>query len=129
MKRIVEFIFVAVLSCTSALAQSENPYNGKWTATWAGTKGLVKGQNKGDVVILDSGGSFQNQKISSKNPCVGKKAPIAVKTATADELVFVIQFSTVLRGCQDSEVKLKRVDDNTLKGIRDADKEITLVKE
>jgi hypothetical protein len=59
---------------------------------------------------------------------VGRKAPIVVKTATADKLIFVVRFSTVLQGCPDSEVRLKRVDDKTLKGIRDKDKEITLVR-
>lgn len=111
------------------MAQAENPYNGDWTAKWVGTQGLVRGQNKAAVVILDTGGSFQNSKSSSKNPCVGRKAPIVVKTATADELVFVIQFSTALRGCQDSEVRLKRQDDGTLKGVRDTDKEITLSRD
>jgi hypothetical protein len=111
------------------MAQTGNPYNGNWSATWQGTKGLVQHGNRADVVIHDNGGTFQNQQFSTRNPCVGKKAPITVKTATADELVFVIEFSTVLRGCEDSEVRLKRVDDRTLKGFRDGEREITLVRE
>lgn len=120
---------VTLLGCTAVTADAGNPYNGNWTATWASTKGLLQHNNAAAVVIQDNRGSFQNQRSSTRNPCVGKKAPITVKTATADELIFVIEFSTVLRGCEDSEVKLKRVDDKTLKGVRDADKEITLVRE
>jgi hypothetical protein len=88
--------------------------------------------NQADVVIADNGGSFDNRYRSTHNPCVGRKAPIAVKTATASGLVFVIGFSTVLRGCRDSEVRVKRVDERTLKGLKDKDKdkdkEITLTR-
>ena len=129
MNRAITIVVVALLGCAAAMAQTGNPYNGSWTATWQGTKGMLHQNNQADVVILDNGGTFQNRKWSTRNPCVGREAPIAVKIATTDELIFVIEFSTVLRGCQDSEVKLKRVDDKTLKGVRDEDKEITLVKE
>jgi hypothetical protein len=122
-------MFVAgLLACAAAMAQTTNPYNGNWTATWEGTKGLLYHANQADVVIADQGGSFDNRSSSTRNPCVGRKAPIAVKTSTASDLVFVIRFSTVLQGCRDSEVRLKRVDDRTLKGTRDKDKEITLTR-
>ena len=111
------------------MAQAGNPYNGNWKATWEGTQGMQHRVNQAKVVILDNGGSFQNQHKSKANPCVGQKAPIAVKSATEGELIFVIQFSSVLKGCIDSEVSLKRVDDKTLKGLRDKDKPITLVRD
>jgi len=120
---------VTLLVCATGVAQAGNPFNGNWTASWQSTKGALHHNNEADVVILDDGGSFENQRSASRNPCVGRKAPIAVKTATQDELIFVIEFSTALKGCKDSEVKLKRIDDKTLKGFRDEDTEITLVKE
>ena len=128
MKRTGEMFIAALLVCATAMVQAGNPYNGNWTATWVGTKGVLHHANQADVVIAENSGSFDNRSSSTRNPCVGRKAPIVVKTATADELIFVVRFSTVLQGCRDSEVRLKRMDDKTLKGIRDKDKEITLVR-
>ncbi len=128
MKRTGEVVIAALLACATAIAQAANPYNGDWTATWVGTEGVLHHVNQADVVIADNSGSFDGQRSSTRNPCVGRKAPIVVKTASAEELTFVIRSSTVLQGCRDSLVRLKRVDDKTLKGIRDKDKEITLVR-
>ena len=118
------------------MALAENPYNGNWKATWVATAKeqiATKFHREADVVIRDDGGSFQNLASASGgkrgNPCVGQKAPISVKKATAEELVFVIEFSRALQGCNDSVVKLQRVDDKTLKGVRDKDNEITLVRD
>lgn len=126
-------LLMALLACAAAFAQGENPYSGKWTATWVGTTTsegpATQHQNQAEVVIRDNGGSFQNLKSGRRNPCVGQKTPISVKKATAEELIFVIEFSGVMAGCQDSKVTLKRVDDKTLKGLRDKDKEITMVRE
>ncbi len=136
MKRAGALSIIALLALVAGVAQAENPYNGSWKATWVGTAKeqiATKHHREADVVILDNGGSFQSSGAAGKgvkgNPCVGQKAPISVKKASAEELVFVIEFSSVLQGCNDSVVKLKRVDDKTLKGLRDKDKEITLVKE
>lgn len=129
MKRAYVLLMVLFMGCATAIAQAENPYNGDWTASWQSSKGALHYNNVGKVTILDNGGTFQNLRSSTRNPCVGKKAPISVKTVTADELIFVIEFSSVLKGCSDSEVKLKRVDDKTLKGMRDLNKEITLVRD
>ena len=114
----------ALLACGTALAQEGNPYNGKWTATWLGAKSGTP--NRADVVIQDRGGTFENQRSTRSNPCVGIKAPISVTVATKDELVFVIEFSKALGGCKDSEVRLKPVDVDTLKGLRAGKQEMTL---
>jgi hypothetical protein len=122
-------MFIAgLLACAAALAQTTNPYNGNWTATWEHGKGMRQHVNQADVVIADNGGSFDNRYSSTRNPCAGRKAPITVKTATASELVFVIGGSTVLQGCRDIEVRVRRVDERTLKGLRDKDQEITLTR-
>lgn len=126
MKRIAAVFLATMLACGAVMAQEGNPYNGSWTAAWIGAK--KQHPNKALVVIQGDGGTFQNQHASRNNPCVGIKAPIAVKTATADELVFVIKFATALSGCKDTEVALKRVDDKTLKGLRDGKAEITLTR-
>lgn len=120
-------LLLAVLACATAMAQEANPYDGNWAATWIGAKAQRK--NVADVVIHGSSGTFQTRHASRNNPCVGIKAPIAVTTATADELVFVIKFSAALGGCKDAEVKLKRVDDKTLKGFRNEKMEMTLTKQ
>jgi len=136
MKRAIPLILATLLALGSGVALAENPYNGNWKATWVATakeRIATTFHREADVVILDNGGSFQNLASvtggARGNPCVGQKAPISVKKATAEELVFVIEFSSALQGCNDSVVKLKRVDDKTLKGMRDKDKEITLVRE
>lgn len=136
MKRAGAMLIIALLALAAGVAQAENPYNGNWKATWVATakeRIATQFQREADVVILDDGGSFQNlgdaRGGARGNPCVGQKAPVSVKKATAEELVFVIEFSRVLQGCHDSKVTLQRVDDKTLKGMRDKDKEITLVKE
>jgi hypothetical protein len=137
MKRAIPLIIVALLALGAGVALAENPYNGNWKATWVGTAKQeapgTKHHREANVVILDNGGSFQNLASArggaKGNPCVGLKAPISVKKATAEELVFVIEFASVLHGCEDSKVTLQRVDDKTLKGMRDQDKEITLVRD
>lgn len=136
MKRAIPLIIVILLALGAGVALAENPYNGNWKATWVATAKeqiATKFHREADVVIRDDGGSFQNLASASGgkrgNPCVGQKAPISVKKATAEELVFVIEFSRALQGCNDSVVKLQRVDDKTLKGVRDKDNEITLVRD
>ena len=70
----------------TAHEETTNPYNGNWTATWEGGKGMHQHLNQADVVIADNGGSFDNRYSSTRNPCVGRKAPtrvIAARTAQA----------------------------------------------
>jgi len=63
------------------------------------------------------------------NPCAGRVAPITVRSATADDLVFEINRSTALAGCKDGIAKLKRVDDKTLQGEFDGGRKLKLIRQ
>ena len=99
------------------IAQTENPFNGKWTVSFDGQKTI---DLDGTVVIKGDGGSWDIVAQSRKNPCVGRAYPITVQKASADELVFTVNRAQTLAGCKDSTYTFKKVDDKTMKGeVRD----------
>ena len=108
-----------------APAQAANPYNGTWTLAFDTTKEDLEGT----VVVRDEGGTWRVDAKSKKNPCVGIEAPIAVKTSTQTDLVFDVHRSKLLASCKDWTVKLKRVDERTLKGQFADGREITLLRQ
>lgn len=110
----------------SAPAYAANPYNGRWDISFEGVKNVEMG---GTVVVKDEGGTWKVHAENKQNPCVGRESPIVVKTATGSELVFDVERSKGLASCKDWTVKLKRVDDNTLKGQFADGREITLERE
>ena len=59
----------------------------------------------------------------------GREAPITVKTASAEELVFEINRSKVLTGCEDLTMKFKKVDGTTLSGKTRAGAVILLTRQ
>lgn len=95
------------------IAQTENPFNGKWTVSFDGQKTI---DLDGTVVIKGDGGSWDIVAQSRKNPCVGRAYPITVQKASADELVFTVNRAQTLAGCKDSTYTFKKVDDKTMKG-------------
>ena len=109
-----------------ALAQVANPYNGTWTIKF---DGAARVNLEGTVVVKDDGGSYKVLAQSKNNPCVGREAPLNVKSATADELVFEVTRSKVLSGCEDYTLRFKRVDDKTLQGSLADGRKITLTRE
>ena len=113
----ISFCLLAVAS--TSMAQDVNPYNGTWKVAYDSKKGANR---EGTVVVSGKGGTWDMLTQRSKNACAGKEVPIAVRTATADELVFEINRSKALMGCKDGLAKLKRVDDNTLEGEFDGKK-------
>ncbi|MDM0066563.1 hypothetical protein [Variovorax sp. J31P207] len=84
----------------SATGQS-NPYNGSWHATFKGFSGANR---DGTVIIADEGGSWDMNITNSSNPCIGRKFPIAVQKATAEELEFTVNGSKTLVGCPDTQL-------------------------
>lgn len=94
-------------------AQTPHPWNGSWTLEFDGSR---TSDLEGTVVVQGHGGSWRVATQSKKNPCVGREAPILVKSATADELVFEVNRSSVLAGCRDWTMTFKKVDDKTLQG-------------
>lgn len=53
---------------------------------------------------------------SRSNPCTGRKVPITVRKATADEFVFEVSRSKALTGCNDTLMEMRPVDTKTSKG-------------
>ncbi len=106
-------VVCALLMAAPAVAQTENPYNGKWTIAFDGKKTV---DLEGSVVIKDTGGTWHIVAQARKNPCVGREYPITVTKASADELVFKVNRAETLAGCKDSTHSFKKVDDKTLQG-------------
>lgn len=105
-------MFFAVSSC-AAFGQSSNPFIGKWKVTWQGEKRT----GEAALVIEETGGSWQTFAKSRRDNCVGLKVPIAVESSSGNAMTIKLKFS-VLQGCSDSTVELKRVDDKTVSGTR-----------
>lgn len=113
MNRIFVTVLGAVLAAGPVLAQTDNPFNGKWAISFDGKKTV---DLEGTVVISGAGGTWDIVAQSRKNPCVGREYPIMVQKATADELTFTVNRAATLVGCTDSTYTFKKVDDKTLKG-------------
>lgn len=106
---------LAAAFVAAAFAEQPGLYDGKW---------LVKiefGTYRGDADMLVSGttGTWQRRVAArgSENPCAGREVPIVVTRATPDELEYRIEGSKALRGCPDSEVRLKRNGDGAMEGL------------
>ena len=113
MNRAKLIVLAGFLLAATVGAQTDNPYNGKWTVSFDGQKTI---DLDGAVVIKEGGGSWDIVAQSRKNPCVGRAYPITVQKASADELVFTVNRAQTLAGCKDSTYTFKKVDDKTMKG-------------
>ena len=83
------------LACGCAAAQSPNPYDGTWKATW---EGRVRPQ-EAKLVVSGTGGTWKTFARSREDPCVGLEVPITVTEATAERLTFTTDFAKVVPGC------------------------------
>lgn len=101
------------LPCADALAQAGNPHNGTWAMLFDASERV---RIQGTVDVKDDAGAWKTVARDSRDPCAGREAPIAVRKATAEQLVFRVMRSKVLSGCPDFTVTMNRVDDNNLQG-------------
>lgn len=101
------------LQGADASAQAGNPHNGTWKMQFDATNRV---QVQGTVDVKDDGGAWKTEARDSRDPCAGREAPIVVRTATPEKLVFRVIRSKVLAGCPDFSVTMNRVDDNNLQG-------------
>ena len=110
-------ILAACLLAFAGAASSQDAvnYSGKWLAQVTPPSGKTY---EASVVIDDKAGTWQAMASSRNDPCVGRPVPIAVLTATADQLSFRIKHAEAIPGCADSTVRVNRVDDKTMKGTR-----------
>ena len=106
-------LILAVALAPAAFAQTANPYNGSWKISFDAEQ---ISNLEGTLVVKDDGGTWKVTARARNDPCIGREAPIAVTTASAEELAFAVHRSKVLAGCPDWTMKFKKVDDATLKG-------------
>lgn len=114
MASLMRFAFAAVaLQGAHTLAQEANPYNGTWAVQFdaPGRPGI-----KGTVDVNGQGGLWKTVSSTRSDTCAGRDAPIDVKSATPEKLVFRVMRSQVLAGCPDFTISMNRVDDNNLEG-------------
>jgi len=125
--KILEWLVVGtLLAGTAAWAQEPNPYSGTWHVSMVNLKGEHR---KGTVALADQDGTWDIEHQNVKNPCAGIKAPIVIKSVSADGLVFEIVRSRSLRGCTDNIATLRRVNETTLQGELDDGRKLTLTRE
>lgn len=118
-------VLLATASVASALGQSDNPFIGHWNVTWDNKNGQPLQAN---VEITESGGSWQTLAARRHNPCVGKQAPIEVKSVSTKAMELSIRHSEVLQGCKDTKVRLIRHDDGRVTGQRGADADLVFTR-
>ena len=112
-------VYLSVLSCVSpAKAQSENPFIGKWTATWENKDGRSLQAN---VVITEAGGTWQTLAQRKLDPCLGKEAQLEIKSVSPKEMRFTARHSEALMGCKDTNIKMQMQPDGTVTGSRGQD--------
>lgn len=114
------------LFAASVCAQGSNPYDGSWTIKMEGTNRVAY---EGDLVIQGEGGSWKVLARDKRDPCIGREAPLVVRTATAEKLVFDVNRSKVLTGCPDWTMKLTPVDDKTLSGQFKDGRVVTFIRQ
>lgn len=107
-----------------AFAAGDNPFIGKWTASWENKGGRPL---EADVSITESGGTWQTLATRKNDPCVGKEAPIEIKSVSPKELRMSVRHSEVISGCKDTNVKMEMHEDGNVTGKRGSD-EMTFVK-
>ena len=105
-------LIALALQGADALAQAANPHNGTWAMQFQ--TGNI--QVVGPVEVKHDAGAWKSGARDRNDPCAGREAPIAVRKATAEQLVFRVMRSKVLTGCPDFTVTMNRVDDNNLQG-------------
>ena len=108
-----------------ALHTSTNPYNGTWTVSFDGRR---TADLEGTVVLKDAAGTWEVLARSAKNPCVGREAPITVRTASAGELICEVNRSKVSTGGKDLDDEIEEVDDKALTGELSDGRAVWLVR-
>ncbi len=114
----LRYLIFGILGIASvAHAQEEHSYDGTWLAQY--TSRNSGRAEEATLIIKGKVGTWQNRRGFRKGDrCIGLEFPVEVTRATATELEVNTYGSKVLTGCSDDTLALKRVDDKTLKGVR-----------
>ena len=98
-----------LLAGWSAGAQELEGYLGTWLASGPGLP-------DSEFTIRSSGGTWRTFSHRTSTPCLRLNAPATVISASSEDLILSVEASRLLAGCPDFEVRMKRVDPNTLAG-------------
>ncbi|MGV3571290.1 MAG: hypothetical protein ACO1PB_11885 [Ramlibacter sp.] len=92
---------VGLLATQASLAQAS--FDGTWQADFQ----TLRGDRAAATLTLAGGkGGWYSHPLAQPNRCVGREFPVTVRKATADELVFEVDRSSV-NGCPTSVFNLK----------------------
>ena len=127
MNILLKIMLLTFAISTASASEGVEDYYGVWKASMIDKK---EGRRTGVVEIEDQAGYWRMQSICVPLKCACKslRAPIAIKVATSNELVFKILKSKALRGCKDRTARLTRVDGNTLEGRIGKESKLVLKK-
>lgn len=94
----------------SAFAQASGSLTGKWHANYPSPSGTPR---EAKVSIDGTSGTWQVTSFDKFDKCVGLKIPLTISKATPNAFTLSLSGSRALKGCADSQWRLKRVDDKT----------------
>ncbi len=117
---------ISIFACSPIVfSQEPHQYDGTWKIKMITAKGKTR---KGVLEISNHGGTWDIEHTNVKDDCRGRPAPIVIKEASADVLVFQVLKSTALKGCNDFTINLKPINESHLEGESDNGRKITLTK-
>src|SRR5450432_1198776 len=106
-------VWGSAIVASLAFAQATNTADGTYEVTIPfPSKPVVA-----DLVLNGETGSFRSHFGGGKNnKCGSHDTPVAVRSATADELRLTIEYSKVMPGCNDLRFNVKRSEGDTYTG-------------
>lgn len=114
-------ICTVVLCGASAWAQAPHPFVGQWRVSWGGEDGRMR-PTEAELDITPTGGHWRtivsNPRTIRASPCAIREAPIDIQSVSERSIEFIIRYSSVLTGCDDSRVRLRMDDANRVMGRR-----------
>lgn len=117
---------VLLLALGAASVQAQAPLNldGDWAARIRTAGG---NEYDGSIRLQGQTGTYQFSLRSTGDPCIGLPIPVEWRP-TAEGIEISFQPSKALRGCMDSTVPFRRLDDGGWKGVNSRGVEVTLTR-
>ncbi len=110
-------VFVCGAAAITSVAYAQTTaaaFAGTWTVTWQGARTPQQAR----LVITESGGTYKASTRPREDPCIGREAPITLQDIDGQEATVLLKFSEALQGCADGKLRIKKIDDKTMTGMR-----------
>lgn len=117
-------IFLAMTVSTLCSAQTPTDFSGSWKVTWQGETRPQEAK----LVINDTVGTWKTFASSRYDGCVGKEVQISLERVSDVEAIVKLKFSEAVTGCADGTIKLKKIDEKNMTGLR-GKAELTVVRQ